>query len=66
MLESFVVGEVSKQMGWSDSPTSLHHYRDRDRLGERFRNGVVLHTGSHRLRLSDRIVAVPVSTLWGQ
>jgi uncharacterized protein len=36
----------------------------RDRIGARFKLGVVLHTGSQRLRLGDRIVAVPVSALW--
>ena len=103
LLESFVVGEVAKQISWAERPTTLHHYRDRDqrevgivlergqnvvgveikatssptsghakhlvylreRLGDRFRNGVVLHTGTHRLQLGDRISAVPVSTLWG-
>jgi predicted AAA+ superfamily ATPase len=36
----------------------------RDRLGDRFRSGVVLHTGSQRLPLGDRLVAVPVASLW--
>lgn len=36
----------------------------RDRVGERFRCGIVLHTGSQRLRLGDRLVALPVSALW--
>jgi uncharacterized protein len=103
LLESFVVGEVAKQIGWVDRPTTLHHYRDRDqreidiilergqniaaievkatstptmahakhlvflrdRLGDQFSNGVVVHTGTHRLQLADRISAVPVSSLWG-
>ena len=37
----------------------------RDRLGSRFTLGVLLHTGSRRVVLGDRLVAVPVSTLWG-
>jgi len=36
----------------------------RDRLGERFTAGVVLHTGQRVYRLSDRILAAPISTLW--
>lgn len=36
----------------------------RDRLGERFVAGIVLHTGAHRLALGDRLSAVPVSALW--
>lgn len=36
----------------------------RDRLGSRFKLGVVLHTGEHRLPIGDRLVAAPVSALW--
>lgn len=36
----------------------------RDRLGERFRVGLVIHAGSHSLPLGDRIWAVPVTALW--
>lgn len=37
----------------------------RDRLGERFTLGVVLRTGHQRVVLGDRLVAAPISTLWG-
>lgn len=37
----------------------------RDRLGEGFVAGVVLHTGPRAYRLAERIVAVPISTFWG-
>lgn len=37
----------------------------RDRLGERFIAGAVLHTGPRRYRLSDRVYAVPICALWG-
>ncbi len=30
LLETFVVGEIAKQATWSDAPTSLGQYRDRD------------------------------------
>lgn len=36
-----------------------------EQLGERFLAGVVLHTGPHVYRLSDRIVAAPIAVLWG-
>ena len=36
----------------------------RDRLGERFVAGVVLHTGPSVFVLSDRIAAAPVASLW--
>jgi len=36
----------------------------RDQLGDRFRVGVVLHTGPYAIELDDRIVAAPMSTLW--
>jgi predicted AAA+ superfamily ATPase len=36
----------------------------RDRIGDRFKGGVVLHTGSQRVPLGDRLCAVPVSSLW--
>jgi uncharacterized protein len=102
-LESFVVGEVARQLTWSETEASLFHWRDRDgaevdivlerpsgeivgievkaafdvdasdarglralrdRLGDNFVNGIVLHCGDRVQRLDDRIVAVPVSALW--
>ncbi len=38
----------------------------RDRLGERFLAGVVLHTGPRSFALGDRLQAVPISTLWSE
>jgi hypothetical protein len=37
----------------------------RDELGDRFVAGVLFHTGPRIYRLGDRIVAAPISTLWG-
>jgi uncharacterized protein len=37
----------------------------RDELGDRFVRGVVFHTGPRAFSLSDNIVAVPISALWG-
>ncbi len=102
LLESFVVAEISKQIGWSETGARLLQYRDRDqreidvvlehgrsvvglevkatstpltkharhlaalrnKIGERFALGVVLHTGTAVESLGDRLVAVPVSALW--
>jgi predicted AAA+ superfamily ATPase len=36
----------------------------RDKLGDRFVAGVVLHLGRHTLSYGDRITACPVSVLW--
>lgn len=36
----------------------------RDRLGPRFKAGVVIYSGEHTLPLGDRIWAVPLSGLW--
>jgi uncharacterized protein len=30
LLENFVLGELGRQLSWSDQPVRLHHYRDRD------------------------------------
>lgn len=36
----------------------------RDRLGSRFLNGIVLHTGPRSALLEDRIWALPIASLW--
>ncbi|MGO1543387.1 MAG: ATP-binding protein [Gulosibacter sp.] len=36
----------------------------RERLGERFVAGIVLHTGQRSLPFGDRLWALPISTLW--
>lgn len=36
----------------------------RDRLGERFVYGVIIHTGSRTLSFGDRLAAVPLAALW--
>lgn len=46
--------EAAKHLRW------LRH-----RLGERFLAGVVLHTGPRMWQLDERILAAPISTLWG-
>ncbi len=36
----------------------------RNRLGDRFVAGVVLHTGPRAFELDERIVAAPISAIW--
>lgn len=45
-----------------DDFAGLRHLRDT--LGERFKAGVLLYTGSQTIPFGDRIAAVPVSGLW--
>jgi predicted AAA+ superfamily ATPase len=50
------------------SSPSVRHARHlamlRDKLGARFRTGLVVHAGPQVLPLGERIWAVPVSALW--
>lgn len=103
ILEGFAVGEIRRQIAWSETQPSLHHFRDRqgievdvileaddgrvagieikagaavrdddvhalrlirDRLGDRFRTGMVLHTGRERLSFGDRLFALPLADVW--
>ncbi|MGA3124701.1 MAG: hypothetical protein ABSF69_28450, partial [Polyangiaceae bacterium] len=36
----------------------------RDKLGPRFKAGIIVYTGEHTLPIDDRIWAVPISGLW--
>lgn len=47
-----------------DSSSAGHLTWLRDRLGDRFVAGVVLHTGPTTFSLGDRITAAPINTLW--
>lgn len=40
--------------------------RLRDRLGDRFSAGVVLHTGTRGARLGERLYSLPISAVWGR
>ena len=37
----------------------------RDRYPDKFVAGIVLHTGPRVYRLGDRLLAAPISSLWG-
>jgi uncharacterized protein len=51
------------------APTAREHGKHlvwlREELGERFVTGVVFHTGPRVYELDHKIVAAPISTLWG-
>jgi ATPase of the AAA superfamily len=103
LLESFVVTELLKQQGWSDSDFTLSHYRDsmggeidiiaeladgrvwglevkatqtprsehfthlkklKDRIGDRFRGGIVLNMHPRTVRMGPGFWSMPVSALW--
>lgn len=53
----------------ADAAPRAHDARHLDwlagELGDRFVGGVVLHTGPRIYSLGDRIIAAPISTLWG-
>jgi uncharacterized protein len=53
-----------KAGGGSDRAAARHLIRLRDRLGDRFAAGVVLHTGPRGSRLGDRLYSLPISVLW--
>lgn len=59
-----VIGVEVKATSAPNSSSAAHLMWLRDRLGDRFVAGVVLHTGPASFRLSDRITAAPISTLW--
>ncbi len=59
-----VIGIEVKATSAPDSSSGAHLTWLRERLGERFVAGVVLHTGPASFSLGDRITAAPISTLW--
>jgi predicted AAA+ superfamily ATPase len=59
-----VVGVEVKAGANVERDDALHLIWLRDRLGDDFVLGVVLHTGPSVYPLADRIVAAPICTLW--
>lgn len=56
---------IEVKAGAGASPATARHLAAlRDRLGERFVAGVVLHTGPHGGKLSDRLFSLPIGELW--
>lgn len=59
-----VIGIEIKASAAPTADDARHLAGLRDRLGDLFVAGVVLHTGPRTFPLGDRIVAAPISTLW--
>lgn len=60
-----VVGIEVKATTSPGADTARHLRWLRDRLGDRFAAGIVLHLGQRASSFGDGIWAVPVSALWG-
>ncbi|MDR0284038.1 MAG: ATP-binding protein [Propionibacteriaceae bacterium] len=59
-----VAGIEVKAAGTVDESDARHLLWLRDKLGDDFLGGVVLHTGPGSTTLSDRVYAAPISTIW--
>jgi hypothetical protein len=59
-----VIGFEIKAHSAPDCTAGRHLAWLRDRLGDRFVAGIVLHTGPRTYELGDRISAAPISVLW--
>lgn len=59
-----VVGIEVKAAAAPRPDAARHLYWLRDRLGDDFVAGVVLHTGPRTFPMGDRVVAAPISSLW--
>jgi predicted AAA+ superfamily ATPase len=59
-----LVGIEVKATAAPDRSDARHLEWLRDTLGERFRAGAVLHTGPRPFQLSDRVLALPICSLW--
>jgi uncharacterized protein len=60
-----VVGIEVKSSGSPGPGAAKHLSWLRDQIGDRFHRGIVLHTGPRAYELGDRIIALPIATLWG-
>jgi predicted AAA+ superfamily ATPase len=62
--DRLVAGIEMKSSGSPDTSDFRHLKLLREKLGDRFRLGVVLYTGKAALPFGDRLVALPYSALW--
>lgn len=60
-----VIGIEIKATSAPQASDAKHLAWLRDELGKRFLAGVVLHTGPRVFELGDRLLAAPISVLWG-
>ena len=63
--EGVGVGDIEiKATNAPDASDARHLLWLRDELDSQFVAGAVLHVGSRKYRLSDRIEAIPICALW--
>ncbi len=60
-----IIGIEVKASGAPTREDAKHLRWLHNELGERFLAGIVLHTGPHVYELDEKIVAAPISVLWG-
>jgi predicted AAA+ superfamily ATPase len=59
------IAAVEAKSAAAAAATDAHGLRLlRDKLGQRFKTGVVVYSGEHTLPLGDRLWALPISGLW--
>jgi uncharacterized protein len=56
--------EVTAQADPQRSKKAAHLTRLRDALGDAFTGGILLYAGHQEAKISDRIIAAPISALW--
>jgi uncharacterized protein len=61
-----IIGIECKASSAPSANDARHLAWFREQLGERFRGGIVFHTGTGSYPLGDSIVALPISALWAK
>lgn len=65
-LAAYRIVAIEVKASAAPGADSARHLRWlRDELGDRFVQGVVLHTGARVYQLDERIIAAPICVLWG-
>ncbi|MDR0504229.1 MAG: DUF4143 domain-containing protein [Bifidobacteriaceae bacterium] len=62
--DSRLIGLEIKAAGAATQRDARHLIWLRDKLGQQFHRGLVLHTGNLTYQLTDRIWAMPIAALW--
>ena len=71
LVETFIVNELAKQATWSEARDTVtaDDFRGlaalRDLVGDRFCQGIVLHTGKRgSVNFGERLLSLPIAALW--
>lgn len=59
-----IIGIEIKAIAAPTTQDAKHLSWLRDSIASKFVAGVILHTGPHTYELGDRVMALPISTLW--